>query len=291
MTNAQTTIAVTGASGQLGQIVVELLRDRHPEIRVVALVRDPRKAAPLAGLGAEVREFDYDQPGTHGPALAGVDTLLLISGNAVGQRERQHRAVIEAAKAADVKLIGYTSVLRASATPLAIAAEHKLTEAILAGAGIPYVLLRHGWYIENYVFRVLAALESGTLVTCAGEGRISGATRRDFAEAAVAVLTSREPQAGKVYELAGSTSFTFADLAAEAARQGGKPVASVNLPRDEFEASLVAIGIPEFVATLIGKSDFGASEGGLLEDGRALEALIGRPTTPMPDVIAAALKP
>ena len=289
MSKAANRIAITGATGMLGRIVVELLRQRHPDISVVALVRDVTKAEALAAHGAEVRTFDYDRPETLAPALADIGKLLLISGNQVGERERQHRAVIEAAKAAGVGLIAYTSVLRASETPLAIAAEHKATEAVLASVGVPYVLLRHGWYCENYVFRILAAVESGTLTTCARDGRISAATRHDYAEAAVAILTAPDDQAGKAYELAGSTSFTFADLAEEAARQSGKPVACVNLPKAEFEASLVKIGLPEFVAGLIGKSDFGAAEGGLFEDGKTLEAVIGHPTTPMSSVIAQAL--
>ena len=289
MTTNSATIAVTGATGQLGQIVMRLLRERHPDIPVVALVRDTDKAAPLAALGAEVRRFDYDQPDSLAASLAGVDKLLLISGNAVGERERQHRAVIEAASAAGVKLIAYTSVLRASETSLPIAAEHKATEAILREAGVPYVLLRHGWYCENYMFRVVAAVERGTLPTCAGEGLISAASRRDFAEAAVAVLTADEDQAGKVYELAGSTSFTFTDLAAETARQAGRPVTAVDLPKPEFEAAMVEIGLPAFVASLIAKSDGGARDGGLFDDSGTLEKLIGRPTTPIAGVIAETL--
>jgi NAD(P)H dehydrogenase (quinone) len=282
-------IAVTGATGQLGQIVVRLLRERHPDIPVIALVRDVDKGASLAALGAEVRRFDYDQPGALAAALAGVDKLLLISGNAVGERERQHRAVIGAAKAAGVKLIAYTSVLRASETTLPIAAEHKATEAVLREVRVPYVLLRHGWYCENYMFRVLAAVERGALPTCAGDGRISAAARRDFAEAAVTVLTAAEDQAGKVYELAGSTSFTFADLAAETARQSGRPVECVQLPKAEFEAAMVDIGIPAFVAGLIAKSDNGAAEGGLFDESGTLERVIGHPTTPIAKVIAETL--
>jgi NAD(P)H dehydrogenase (quinone) len=284
------TIGVTGATGALGRIVVRLLRERHPDRKVVALVRDPAKAEDIAALGAEVRPFDYDQPDTLRPALAGIDKLLLISGNAVGERERQHRAVIEAARDAGVGLIAYTSVLRASETTLAIAAEHKATEAVLREVGVPFVLLRHGWYCENYVFRVQAAVESGTLPHCTGEGRISAAPRADFAEAAVAILAAPEPQAGKVYELAGSTSFTFADLAAMSARISGRPVEAVNLPKPEFEAAIVAMGMPAFVAGLIAKSDFGASEGGLLEEGRTMERVIGRPTVPMEKVLEAALR-
>jgi NAD(P)H dehydrogenase (quinone) len=285
------TIGVTGATGALGRIVVRLLRERHPNRKVVALVRDPAKAEDLAALGADVRPFDYDRPDTLRPALAGIDKLLLISGNAVGERERQHRAVIEAARDAGIVLIAYTSVLRAGETTLAIATEHKATEVVLREVGVPFVLLRHGWYCENYVFRVQAALVSGTLPHCTGEGLISAAPRADFAEAAVAILTAPEAQAGKVYELAGSTSFSFADLAAMAARISGKPVEAVKLPKPEFEAAIVAIGMPAFVAGLIAKSDFGASEGGLLEEGRTMERVIGRPTVPMEQVLEAALSP
>lgn len=284
------TIGVTGATGALGRIVVRLLRERHPDRKVVALVRDPAKAGDLAALGADVRPFDYDRPETLRPALAGIDKLLLISGNAVGERERQHRAVIEAARDAGVGLVAYTSVLRAGETTLAIAAEHKATEAVLREIGVPFVLLRHGWYCENYVFRVQAAVTSGTLPHCTGEGRISAAPRADFAEAAVAILTAPEPQAGKVYELAGSKSFTFNQLAAMAAKISGKRVEAVNLPKPEFEAAIVAIGMPAFVAGLIAKSDHGASEGGLLEEGRTMERVIGRPTVPMDEVLETALR-
>jgi NAD(P)H dehydrogenase (quinone) len=290
MSAATETIGVTGATGALGRIVVRLLRKRHPDCRIVALVRDPAKADDLAALGAEVRPFDYDRPETLRPALAGIGKLLLISGNAVGERERQHRAVIEAARDAGIGLIAYTSVLRAGETTLPIAAEHKATEAVLREVGVPFVLLRHGWYCENYVFRVQAAVSNGTLPHCTGEGRISAAPRADFAEAAVAILTSPEPQAGKVYELAGSRSFSFADLAAMTSRISGKPVKAVNLPKPEFEAAIVAIGMPTFVAGLIAKSDHGASEGGLLEESGTMERVIGRPTVPMEDVLAAALR-
>jgi NAD(P)H dehydrogenase (quinone) len=283
------TIAVTGATGELGKIVVERLLKDHPGIKVVAGARDRDKAAPLAAMGAVVRELDYDRPETLAPALQGVDKLLLISGNAVGQRVPQHKAVIEAAKAAGVGLIAYTSVLRAGETSLAIAAEHKATEAVLAEAGVPYVLLRNGWYCENYVFRLTAALEHGALAHCAGDGRISAATRADFAQGAVAVLTSAEDQSGKVYELAGSTSFTMAELAADLSRQSGKSVPAINLSPEDYSKALIEAGLPDFIAGLLAKSDLGASEGGLFDDSRTLETLIGRPTTSMSDVIAAAL--
>jgi NAD(P)H dehydrogenase (quinone) len=283
------TIGVTGATGALGRIVVRQLSERHPGVKVIALVRDPAKAADLAALGTEVRPFDYDRPETLRPALAGVDKLLLISGNAVGERERQHRAVIEAARDAGVGLIAYTSVLRAGETTLAIAAEHKSTEAVLREIGVPFVLLRHGWYCENYVFRVQAAVANGTLPHCTAKGRISAAPRADFAEAAVAILTASEPQAGKIYELAGSTSFSFDELAVMASRISGKPVKALNLPKPEFEAAIVAIGMPAFVAGLIAKSDHGASEGGLLDESRTMERVIGRPTAHMEYALKVAL--
>lgn len=285
-----TTIAVTGATGELGKIAIELLLNNHPEVSVVAGARDPAKAAMLGTQGAQVRELDYDRPETIGPALAGVDKLLLISGNAVGQRVPQHRAVIEAAKAAGVKLVAYTSVLRASETSLAVAPEHKATETVLAEVGMPYVLLRNGWYSENYVFRLLTALETGALTHCAGAGRVSAATRRDYAEAAVAVLTSGEDQSGKVYELAGSDSFTMAELAAELSRQSGKPITALNLSEEAFTKALVEGGLPEFIAPFLAKSDLGAGEGCLLDDSRTLEKLVGHPTTPMAAVIAQMLK-
>lgn len=289
MAEGSQVIAVSGASGQLGRLVVKLLREQHPDLTTIALIRDLDKAHDLAALGAEVRLFDYDEPETLEPALAGVDKLLLISGNAVGERERQHRAVVTAARQAGVGLIAYTSVLRASETSLAIAAEHKATEAVLSEIGVPYVLLRHGWYCENYIFRLLAAIKSGTLPTFAGAGLISAASREDFAQAAVAILTRADSQAGKVYELAGSTSFTFADLAQEASRQSGQSVACLHLPKEEFEAAMMEIGVPAFVAALLAKSDQGARDGGLLDESRTLEAVIGRPTTPMSHVLAKSL--
>jgi NAD(P)H dehydrogenase (quinone) len=282
-------IAVTAATGRLGQIVVQQLRDRHPDRSIVALARDPAKAVTTIAPGVEVRPFDYDRPEGMAAALDGVDELLLISGNAVGQRGRQHRAVIEAAKTAGVALIGYTSVLRASETTLAIAAEHRETETILAEIGVPYLLLRHGWYCENFLFRIHAAIESGKLPTCAGQGLISAATRDDFAEAAVAILTSPEDQAGRVYELAGSTSFTFDQMAAEASRVSGRVIEVVQMAPGELIEALIAMGIPEIGAGLITKSDIGAREGGLFDDSRTLGRIIRRPTTPISTVLEEAI--
>ena len=161
------TIAVTGANGQLGSTIVRLLKEKGAP--VVALARTPEKAA---GLGVPVREADYDRPETLGPALAGVDTLMLVSGSVLGQRLRQHRNLIEAAKAAGVGWIVYTSLLRADTSPISLAPEHVGTEQALAASGIPYTLLRNGWYLENYLASIPGALAGGALLGAAGEARI-----------------------------------------------------------------------------------------------------------------------
>lgn len=288
MTDANTTIFVTGATGAFGQLVVRLLLGK--ESSVIAGVRDPAKADNLKARGAKIRVADYGRPETLASAFEGVDTLLLISGNEVGQRVPQHKAVIDAAKAAGVGMIAYTSILRADTSPLALAAEHKATEDLLQASGVPHVLLRNGWYIENFMMGVPAALEHGAVMTAAGDGRFSAATRQDFAEAAVAVLTSGKDEAGQIYELAGSASFTMAEFAAELSRQSGKEIACVNLPEADYATALAGTGMPAAFAAVLAQTDSAASQGALFDDSRTLEALIGRPTTPVASVIAVALR-
>lgn len=279
------TIAITGATGQLGRLVVENLKTRVPADDIVALVRDPAKAADL---GVAARAADYAKPETLGPALAGADTLLLISGNEIGQRLLQHRAVIEAAEAAGVKRIVYTSILRADASPLALAEEHKATEALIRASGLTYTLLRNGWYNENYANAVHGALASGAVIGSAGQGRISAAARADYAEAAAVVLAS-EGHENKIYELAGDSGFTLADLAAEISAQAGKTVPYNDLPEAEYAKILENLGLPAAFAAILAQSDVGASRGGLFDDGRQLSALIGRPTTPISTLVAGLL--
>ena len=202
----------------------------------------------------------------------------------------QHRAVIDAAVRNGVKLIAYTSLLHADTSVLGLAHEHKETEAMLKSSGLPHVLLRNGWYTENYAASVPAALAHGVVLGCAGDGRISSAARADYAAAAAAVLVAPD-QAGRVYELAGDTSYTLRGLAAEIARQSGKAVAYNDLPQADYEAALVGFGLPQPVAEMLADSDIGASKGGLFDESRQLSALIGRSTTPMAATIAAALKP
>lgn len=207
-------IVVTGASGQLGRLVIQsLLRRQVPASQIVAAVRTPAKAADLAALGVQVREADYTRPDTLDAALAGAEKVLLISSNEVGQRAPQHQNVIDAARRAGVKLLAYTSLLRADTSPLGLAAEHVATEAALKASGVPHVLLRNGWYTENYLASVAPALQHGAFIGSAGEGRIASAARADYAEAAAAVLTLPD-QAGQVHELAGDTAYTLAELAA-----------------------------------------------------------------------------
>ncbi len=279
-------IGVTGATGQLGRMVIRNLKQKVPVSDIVALVRDPAKAVDL---GVTARAFDYTRPGILEPALGGIDTLLLISSSEVGQRAPQHANVIAAAKKAGVKWIVYTSLLRADTSPLNLAAEHVQTEAMLKKAGVPHTLLRNGWYTENYTGSVPAALANGAFFGSAGEGRISSAPRADYAEAAAVVLTSKG-QAGKVYELAGDQAYTLADLAAEISRQTGRSIPYANLPESEYAAALKGAGLPEGLAAAIASWDVGASKGGLFDDGHQLSKLLGRPTTPLSTVVAQALQ-
>lgn len=281
-------IVVTGATGQLGQLVIKALLKKVPAKNIVAAVRNVEKAKDIAALGVQVRHADYNQPSSWDIALQSADKVLLISSSEVGQRSKQHKAVIDAAKRAGVKLLAYTSVLRADTSPLGLAVEHKETEEYLRDSGVPFTLLRHGWYTENYTAGIPAALAHNAVFGCAGDGRISSATRADYAEADAAVLTA-DNQAGKVYELAGDTSYTLTEFAAEIAHQTGKAIGYVNLPEAEYKKALLGAGLPEFLAQLLADSDTGVSKGALFDDGKQLSKLIGRATTPLATAVKAAL--
>jgi NAD(P)H dehydrogenase (quinone) len=282
-------IAVTGATGQLGRLVIAALLKKVPASGIIAAVRNVEKARDIAALGVHIRHADYNLPSRWDIALKGVDKVLLISSSELGQRAKQHRSVIDAAMRSGVKLLAYTSVLRADTSPLGLAAEHKATEELIRASGVPFALLRHGWYTENYTAGIPGALAQGAVYGCAGEGRIAAATRADYAEAAAYVMTS-ENQAGRVYELAGDTAFTLTELAAEISRQSGKHIGYVNLPEAEYKKVLMKAGLPEAVAALLADSDTGISKGGLFDDGRQLSKLISRPTTSLAAAVAAALK-
>lgn len=279
-------IAITGATGHLGRLVVDKLKANVPTENIVALARTPDKAADL---GVTVREADYNQPETLDQALAGIDTLLLISGNEVGQRAAQHHNVIEAAQQAGVQRIVYTSILHADTSPLSLADEHRATEEDLKASGIPFTILRNGWYTENYTGSIPGALAGGAFIGSAGEGKISFAPREDYADAAVAVLTSPGHE-GKIYELASDEPYTLSDLAAEVSRQTGKTIPYQDLPELDYAATLAGFGLPQGLAQSIAGWDVGAAQGALFDDGRQLSTLIGRPTTPLLTVVAEALK-
>lgn len=280
------TIAVTGASGHLGHLVINKLKAQVPAGDIVALARTPAKAA---GLGVVTREADYSKPEMLERALAGVDTLLLISSSEVGQRLSQHRNVIEAARKNGVKRIVYTSLLRADTSPLGLAGEHVATEDALKASGVAFTLLRNGWYTENYTGSIPGALAGGALIGSAGEGKISSAVRADFAEAAVAVLVG-EGHAGKVYELAGDDAYTLSDLAAEVSRQTGKTIPYKDLPVAEYAAALAGFGLPAGLAQAIAGYDACVAQGALFDDSHQLSTLIGHPTTPLSVAVSRALK-
>lgn len=279
-------IGVTGATGHLGRIIVEKLKELMTRENIAALVRSPEKAS---GLGVEVREFNYDKPETLAAALDRIETLMFISASEIGQRARQHENVINAAKKAGVKWIIYTSILHADTSSINLAEEHFATEKELQKSGIPHTILRNGWYFENYTGSVQSALAGGALAGCAGDGKISAAVRADFAEAAVAVLTGKD-QKGKIYELAGDESFTMSDLAAEISRQSGRNISYRNMSEKEYADLLKSFGIPGNMADSIASWDVSASKGALYDSSHQLSKLIGHPTTGMAQAVAEALK-
>ena len=282
-----TTYGVTGASGQLGRLVLdELVRMVGPGA-ITAFGRDVSKLADFAESGVTVRPMDYDDPATLPAALSGIDRLLLISGSALGQRPRQHGNVIDAARQAGVGYIAYTSILEAPTTPIRLGAEHAATERALADSGIAHDLLRNGWYNENYMAALPAQLDAGVITGAQGRGRISSAARSDLAAGAAHVLV--EGPGGRTYNLAGDESWTMEDFAAELSRQSGKFVRYVDMGEEEYAASLRALGMPEAYSVVVANSARSTSLGALQNDSQTLSGLIGRPTTPIGQTMARAL--
>lgn len=284
------TIVITGATGKLGRHVLQALLERNvPAEEIVAAGRSIEKLEDFAAQGVRVTAMDYDDPASVAVALAGASKVLLISSSEVGKdRPGQHRTVIEAAKAEGVELFAYTSNANADTNATVLGKDHKATEAILADAGVPYALLRNGYYFENWTDQIQGTLAQGVLVGSGGEGRVNAATRRDFAEAAVAVLLG-ENQAGKVYELGGDVAFTLADFAAEITAITGTTVVYKDLPAAEYVALLTSFGIPETFADILADSDQGLARGDLLVEGDDLRTLIGRPTTSPADAVRSAV--
>jgi NAD(P)H dehydrogenase (quinone) len=280
-------IVVTGATGQLGRLVVEsLLRRGVPAEQITATGRRTETLADFADRGLNVRLADFDDPASLREAFTGADRLLLISGSEVGQRVGQHTNAIRAAKDANVGLIAYTSITRADTSTLLLADEHRATEALLAESGIPHVVLRNGWYTENYTAQLPVYLEHG-IAGAAGDGRVSAATRADFAEAAAAVLTE-DGHAGATYELGGE-AFTMSELADVVSAATGRAVTYTDLPVEQYTQVLVAAGLPRPVAEVYADGDRGVADGELFVDTVDLEKLLGRPATPLTDAVAAAV--
>lgn len=279
------TILVTGTSGHLGRLVVLALLDRGvPATEIVATARDLGSVADLAANGVVTRRADYGDPTSLDAALAGVDRVLLVSSSAVGSRVPQHRNVIEAAARAGVSLLAYTSILRADTGGLALAADHLATEDLLKQSGLPVTLLRNGWYVENYTANTAPALATGQVIGAAGDGRVSAATRRDYAEAAAVVLAGGE-HAGAVYELGGDEAFTMTEYAAALAAATGQEIGYTDLPAEEYAAILESAGVPAPFAQVLADSDQGIARGALEDHSGDLSRLIGRPTTPLVDAL------
>jgi NAD(P)H dehydrogenase (quinone) len=279
-----TSYAVTGATGHLGRLAVLALLDRGvPASDVVAVVRDSTKAQPLAERGVQVGVADYNDAETLVAGFAGVDRLLFVSGSEVGQREAQHRRIIEAAQAVGVSRIAYTSIARAEQNSMPLGGEHRATEALLRASGIATLLLRNSWYLENYTGQLEQYLAVGAVLGATGDARIAAAPRADYAEAAAAALAG--DFAPGVYEL-GGPAFTMTEFAAAVSAALGRELPYRNVSLAEFEAGLLAAGLSADAAAFVTALERGAAAGELDVPATDLERLLGRPATEL----AAAVK-
>ncbi|GAB2505587.1 SDR family oxidoreductase [Nocardiopsis aegyptia] len=279
-------VVITGATGQLGRLVVEdLLVGGLPADQITATGRDTAKLADLSARGVSTARADFEDPASLKAAFRGADILLLVSSSEVGKRVDQHRNAVEAAEDAGVGHIVYTSVLGATESSLVLAPEHKATEEIILASGLTHTLLRNGWYSENYEQQLHQARETGTLLTSAGAGRVASASRPDYAAAAAAVLRDPAAHADAVYELSGDTAWTFDELAAAMAQALGREVALTNVTPEEHEAVLTGAGLDEGTARFVVGLDTGTREGELSSTTGELSRLIGRPTTPLVETL------
>ena len=277
-------IAITGATGQLGHYVIQALLTKTDAQNIVALVRDLNKDQHLKAQGVELRHFDYDQTETLAPALEGIDKLLLISANEIGRRTPQHQVVIQAAQQSKVPYIAYTSLLNADTSALGLSQEHRETEALIKESGLAYTFLRNNWYTENYLAGLSHAIESGTLYGAANDGKISSASRIDYAEAAATVLVS-DTHENRIYELAGSTAFTLQDLADAISEVSGQAVQYKNLTSEQYHQGLVQAGLPTGLVDVIVDADVKTQTGAMFSDSKDLEKLIRRKTTSIQEEI------
>jgi NAD(P)H dehydrogenase (quinone) len=281
---------ITGATGHLGRLVVQDLLGRGvPAGDITAAGRDITKVKDLADRGVRVLAIDYDDPASLDAVFRGADKILLVSASEPGRRAQQHRNAIDAAARAGAGLLAYTSIANAGTTSMRLATEHQATEAALRASGLTWVLLRNSWYTENYTAQIPAILQRGSLAGSAGDGRVSAATRADYAAAAAAVLTG-DGHAGRAYELGGDEAFTLAELAAEIGAQAGQPVGYLDLPEDEYARLLTSAGLPEAAAVTLADADRGLARGDLYVGSGDLSRLIGRPTTTLRDAVASALR-
>jgi NAD(P)H dehydrogenase (quinone) len=283
-------LLITGATGNLGRLVVEqLLAAGVPAGDITATGRATDKVKDLADRGVQVRAVDFGDPAAVRAAVAGADRVLLVSAMEPGGRVALHRNVIDAAREAGTGLLAYTSIVNADTTTIRLAADHQATEQLLRDSGVPYVLLRNSWYHENYTDRLPAFLAQGAIPGSAGEGRISAAARADYAAAAVRVLTT-DGHAGQAYELGGDEPFTLAQLAAEITAQSGKEVRYTDLPEAEYAEALKAHGAPELIAHMVAETDAATAHGALYTASGDLTALTGRPATTLSAAVGAALR-
>ncbi|MEW2450751.1 SDR family oxidoreductase [Streptomyces parvulus] len=281
-------IVVTGATGHLGRLVVRQLLEKVPADQVTAVVRDRDRAADLAGQGVRLAVADYNAPETFDGLFAAGDRVLLISGNEFDKgRVQQHTVVIDAAKRAGVALLAYTSA--PSSLKATLADDHRATEEVLVGSGVPYTLLRNGWYHENYTERLAPVLEHGAVVQAAGEGRISSASRADYAAAAVAVLTG-EGHENKAYELGGDEAWGFAEYAAELSRQTGREIVYTPVSAEAYTGILTGAGLPAPLAAILAGVEASIEKGELIVTTGDLSRLTGRPATPLAEAVAAGLR-
>ncbi|MFD9025406.1 SDR family oxidoreductase [Streptomyces parvulus] len=281
-------IVVTGATGHLGRLVVRQLLEKVPADQVTAVVRHRDRAADLAGQGVRLAVADYNAPETFDGLFAAGDRVLLISGNEFDKgRVQQHTVVIDAAKRAGVALLAYTSA--PSSLKATLADDHRATEEVLVGSGVPYTLLRNGWYHENYTERLAPVLEHGAVVQAAGEGRISSASRADYAAAAVAVLTG-EGHENKAYELGGDEAWGFAEYAAELSRQTGREIVYTPVSAEAYTGILTGAGLPAPLAAILAGVEASIEKGELIVTTGDLSRLTGRPATPLAEAVAAGLR-
>lgn len=284
----QSRLLVTGASGQLGRLVIEHVRRLDPGADITAMVRRPQAAEELAPFGVSTRTADYTDPSSLDAALTGIDRLLLISSSVIGQRIAHHKNVVGAAVRAGVSLVAYTSILRADTSELSLAAEHLATETMLRESALPFVILRNGWYLENDTGMLAPAVAHGAIIGSAGDGRHSSASRSNYAEAAALVLVHGAPS-GTVYELAGDEAFTLVQLAAAVSQRTGKAIAYRNMSEAQFRSALLGMGLPDPVATMLAETSAATARGALEDHGHALSRLIGHSTTSLADAVAAAI--